>query len=91
MVWGISRQFGQWTKDLTPETCEAELRAAVESPEDTPYHPLPTLVTVVSLLDRIAKLEQNMAELNTHQHQIGDPTGRHSSLPCTGPWTSGGK
>lgn len=46
---------------------------------------------VEELLKRIDKLEQNVAELNQHQHYVGDPTGRRSSLPCTRPIGFGGR
>lgn len=53
----LGQGISPWTKETTPEFCEAYLRNALEAAEDTPWHPMPLLVVVVSLLDRIRELE----------------------------------
>lgn len=46
----------------------------------TSYTPI-----IEELLERVTALETQVAALNAHQHQVADPTGRHSHLPSTRP------
>lgn len=43
------------------------------------------MADIEALLERVAKLEEQVVELNRHQHCVADPTGRHSHLPTSRP------